>query len=322
MAFIAIEFLDSFEKLKIITNQERKIFLKTIKSVSFEMSKELLKSNSKFLQSYGHLRPNTYEISTPSYKENFKNYFKKINRTVERPKKFKFSKLQKTKINNLLKNNNFKKINSDILVNFIEQSIYHREKSKLFFTKIIDEIFYQLRILSKRIKLNQEDIKYLNIKKILSFYDGFSHENIKKDLKNNIKKNKKNYNFDLNFNLSNIILDKNNIYFFEEENASPTFITNKLIVSKFMNIKKISNKSNLDDKIILIESADPGFDFIFNYKIKGLITAFGGPNSHMSIRCNEFEIPAAIGIGEKRFNQLIKNNTIYLNCEKKILSGL
>ena len=48
-----------------------------------------------------------------------------------------------------------------------------------------------------------------------------------------------------------------------------------------------------------IENADPGFDFIFSHNIKGLITAFGGPNSHMSIRCNEFGIPAAIGIGEK-----------------------
>ena len=39
--------------------------------------------------------------------------------------------------------------------------------------------------------------------------------------------------------------------------------------------------------IICIENADPGYDFIFNYKIKGLITKFGGSNSHMAIRCLE-----------------------------------
>jgi phosphoenolpyruvate-protein kinase (PTS system EI component) len=79
---------------------------------------------------------------------------------------------------------------------------------------------------------------------------------------------------------------------------------------------------NIENKIVCIESADPGYDFIFNHKINGLITAFGGPNSHMSIRCNEFNIPAAIGIGEKKFHQLIKNNTLYLNCEKQMLSGV
>ena len=37
----------------------------------------------------------------------------------------------------------------------------------------------------------------------------------------------------------------------------------------------------------------------------------------MSIRCNEFGIPAAIGVGEKKFQQLQKNHSLYLNCEKK-----
>ena len=33
--------------------------------------------------------------------------------------------------------------------------------------------------------------------------------------------------------------------------------------------------------------------YIFTKKINGLITEFGGPNSHMSIRCNELQVPAA-----------------------------
>ena len=96
--------------------------------------------------------------------------------------------------------------------------------------------------------------------------------------------------------MPNIILNKKDIYFFEEQKASPTFITNKIISSKFIILDKISKKLNLNNKIICIQNADPGYDFIFNFKINGLITAFGGPNSHMSIRCNEFGIPAAIGV--------------------------
>ena len=322
MGFVAVEFLNSFENLKIISNDEKKHFLETIKSISFEMSKDLLKSKSKFLEKYGHLRPNTYEISTPSYRENYKNYFKKIKPTTKRPKKFIFSNKQKNKINRLLKTNNFKKINADLLINFIENSIYERESSKLFFTKIVNEIFNQLKNLFKRIGLKEKDLQYLNIKKILDLYEQFSHEDIIKDLKKNILTNKETYNFNQNFNLPNIILNKDDIFIFEEEKASPTFITNKIVSSKFINLNKMSKKLNLDDKIVCIENADPGYDFIFNYKINGLITAFGGPNSHMSIRCNEFSLPAAIGIGEKKFQQLIKYNSLYLNCEKKMLSGV
>ena len=64
------------------------------------------------------------------------------------------------------------------------------------------------------------------------------------------------------------------------------------------------------DKIILIENADPGYDWIFGQSIKGLITKFGGANSHMAIRCAEFAIPAAIGCGEQRFDRLVKSDEL------------
>lgn len=322
MAFIAIEFINSFEELKIISSEEKKKFLETIKSISLEMNKDLKKSKSKFLKNYGHLRPNTYEISTPNYKENFKNYFQKFKLNVTRPRKFIFSNNQKKKINFYIKKYNFKNINADILINFIENSIYHREKSKLFFSKIIDSIFTELKILSKRIGLKQSDLQYLDIKNILTLYGKFSHQKVIKDLKKNILDNKKIFEHDKNFNLPNVILNKKDIYFFEEKKASPTFVTNKTITSKFIVMNKFSKKLNLNNKIVCIENADPGYDFIFNYKINGLITAFGGPNSHMSIRCNEFSVPAAIGVGEKKFQQLLKKNMLYLNCEKKMLSNI
>ena len=87
-------------------------------------------------------------------------------------------------------------------------------------------------------------------------------------------------------------------------------------------MKKITDSSNikgasLNKKIILIENADPGFDWLFNFNIKGLITKFGGANSHMAIRCNELKIPAAIGIGEKIFEEIKDKEQIILNCPLK-----
>ena len=66
---------------------KKKHFLETINSVSFEMNKSLNKSKVQFIKKYGHLRPNTYEISTPNYKQNFKNYFNNIKLNLKRPKK-------------------------------------------------------------------------------------------------------------------------------------------------------------------------------------------------------------------------------------------
>ena len=322
MAFIAVEFLNSFVDMKIITEKEKSLFLESNKSISIEMYSLLKNNKNKFLKKYGHLRPNTYEITNPNYKSAFNKYFNKKTERNTKKKKFNFSKLQLDKIDYFLEKNNFDQINSNELIYFIKNAIYERESSKLFFSKIIDQIFTELKKLTKRIRLNNLNLSYLNIKKILDLYDKYTHTEIATDIKKDIIENKKKYYFNKRFNLPNIIIDPHDIFYFSEENASPTFITTKIINSKPFYIKKINKNLDLENRIICIKNADPGFDFIFNHKIKGLITAFGGPNSHMSIRCNEFALPAAIGIGEKKFNQLITKDYLYLNCEKKIISYL
>jgi len=59
----------------------------------------------------------------------------------------------------------------------------------------------------------------------------------------------------------------------------------------------------LTNAIVVIDKADPGFDWLFHCKIAGLITAWGGANSHMAIRCAEFKLSAAIGCGEAVLRQ-------------------
>ena len=104
------------------------------------------------------------------------------------------------------------------------------------------------------------------------------------------------------------------MYFFSNTASKGNFIGTSDITGKILYLNE-SNKKNLNNKIIFIESADPGYDFIFTRRIKGLVTKFGGANSHMSIRCAELDIPAAIGVGEKTFEELKDKSTIRLNCK-------
>lgn len=61
------------------------------------------------------------------------------------------------------------------------------------------------------------------------------------------------------------------------------------------------NDSSLRHSIVVLRQADPGFDWLFDCGIAGLVTASGGANSHMAIRCAEFGLTAAIGCGEAVF---------------------
>ena len=76
---------------------------------------------------------------------------------------------------------------------------------------------------------------------------------------------------------------------------------------------------DLLDKIVMIPKADPGYEWIFTKGIKGFITKYGGMASHMAIRCAEFEIPAAIGCGEKIYNYASGINYMELDCANGII---
>ena len=58
--------------------------------------------------------------------------------------------------------------------------------------------------------------------------------------------------------------------------ATPNFITNKIIEAEISCINNYEKEVNLFNKIVLIESADPGYDWLFTTKFKGLVTKYGG----------------------------------------------
>ncbi|NDF29824.1 MAG: sugar metabolism cluster protein, partial [Nitrososphaeria archaeon] len=99
--------------------------------------------------------------------------------------------------------------------------------------------------------------------------------------------------------------------------AKPNFITEKSISSEIIVLDDSKAKSDLKNKIILLENADPGYDWIFTRNPSGLITKYGGVASHMSIRCAELNLPAAIGCGEIIYEQLLLSSKVLLDCKNK-----
>ena len=121
-----------------------------------------------------------------------------------------------------------------------------------------------------------------------------------------------------NVKLPQIIYHESAAFIVPFQTNRPNYITNKKVKSNiFVVDTKLNNELNikLNNKIIAIENADPGYDWLFSYKISGLITKFGGINSHMAIRCREFNLPAVIGCGEYLYNKIINQNEITLDCK-------
>ena len=87
-------------------------------------------------------------------------------------------------------------------------------------------------------------------------------------------------------------------------------------------VSDIKEKNELNGKIVCIPNADPGFDWLFSRSISGLVTTWGGANSHMAIRAGELSLPAAIGVGETTFKKVTGASRVHLDCKGKRIEVL
>lgn len=319
--FIAIELLNSFVEENIINEGDKKKFLNSLDSITSEMIRDMNKTKSKFIKKYGHLRPNTYDICSKNYRDGYKDYFSDYSKKeIKYSKKtFSFNKNSQKKISVFCKSFSKNKISKDDLINFIKKSIYFREYSKFVFSKSIDLIFENLKLLSQRNKIRIEDIQHLDIQIVKDLYYSINTEDVYKIFKKNIDKNLLNYQIDRFIKLPEVITKTNDIYSFLESPSKINFIGEKKISSKVKVINNPNKSKNLFNKIVCIENADPGYDYLFNHKIAGLITKYGGANSHMAIRCAELNIVAAIGVGNHQFSKIGENKKLLLDpINKKI----
>ncbi len=314
-AFIATDILNAFVEEKIFLQNEKEKLLKNIETVASLIQVDSYKlTKNDFIKKHGHIRPNTYEITSKNYKDGYNLYFKKnkISKNYKL-KKFKLQKHQISKISKFIKINNLK-INYKQLMLFIQNSISNREYAKHVFTKSIDNIFEVLKFIGKRHLIELNDLSFLKIQTILNLYYNLSFKNIKNLLVNEIYENKKEFKINSFFKLPEIIYSSKDIYSFLENEKKINFIGSSVVIGKPYLIEG-NQKYNLKNKIICIKNADPGYDFIFSQKIVGLITQYGGVNSHMAVRCAELSIPAAVGVGQSKFESVASSKIIRLDCE-------
>ena len=147
------------------------------------------------------------------------------------------------------------------------------------------------------------------------YFNLSSHRTIN-NLKKHIDENKKEYLSNKNISLPDIIKSPRDLYIRVKKFDKINYISDKKITSKVIKYNKNIKKNDYNG-IICIENADPGYDFLFSKNIKGLVTKYGGLNSHMAIRCSELNLPALIGVGEKNFNKIIEHKSLNIDCITK-----
>jgi phosphohistidine swiveling domain-containing protein len=138
------------------------------------------------------------------------------------------------------------------------------------------------------------------------------------ELKKNIRTRRQSHAITCAVELPSFIQQDIDIYCFERFSSQPNFVSLSRIEGQICCLNG-HDDSALNGKIVLIPQADPGYDWLFGQDIAGLITQYGGANSHMAIRAAEIGLPAAIGVGEKLYEEIASMQQIELDCGNQLI---
>ena len=309
--FIAVQMLKSMLSQGVFTQKDYDDFFESVWTVTSQLKTDRsAMSRTVFLETYGHLRPGTYDITSLRYDEAPDLYFDWDNQIPHQKRKqeFRLTNQQQRKISAFLDFNKF-----DCSVNeftrFLRAAIELRELAKFKFTRSLSDMLVCIQRLGEEFGVDREDLAYSEIHFFRELH--ISSVDAKTNLKALIEKNRKSYEMTKSIVLPTIIRQPNEVWEFEWLETEPNFITQKELTA---NVVGYTEKRFLNGSIVCIPSADPGFDWLFSHNIAGLITAWGGGNSHMAIRAGELQIPSIIGAGEKLFNDWSAAKLLYINC--------
>lgn len=327
--FIAVQMLKSLVATGVLRHSDYDQFMGSLDTVSSQMSFDLEHlSRPAFLDKYGHLRPGTYDVTSPRYDEMPDRYFNWSNprdgeksgrrdtdrRHADRPE-FAISLQQMNRLENLLQEH---RIEHGVLslFNFIKGAIEGREFAKFVFSRSLSDALKLLGELGEEYGFSREEISYVDIEVIRRLYG--SSADIARTLSQSTAEGKERYAITRQVALPPLITSAEDIFLFEIPVNEPNFITLKVASGRVVGVDSERNK--LRGNILMIPSADPGFDWIFSHQVGGFITMYGGVNSHMAIRAGELGIPAVIGAGESLYRSWEQATLLEIDCaQQKVL---
>lgn len=333
-AFIAMTLLHSAVDTGLITEEERSDFLLSVTTVATDYRDDWLMvqagalSMDTFLVRYGHLRPGTYEITMPSYGEAPSRYLGGAATPgsvplalPERPAFF-WADETKARFESALA-----EMGLDIgfadAESFMRRAIAGREHAKFVFTRSVSRALEELARFGATLGLSKDQLSNVSISDLRACDAGSLSMDPAGALTMRAEEGRMAHELALGIELPPLLVNPADFAGFFYPDAEPNFVGNSSVTASLLCVEAVEKiGDSLIGKIALIKQADPGYDWLFAHGIVGLVTAYGGANSHMAVRAAEFGLPAAIGVGEKRYEQLESAGLAMLDCRQRMLTIL
>ena len=326
LAFVARDMLGRMVVAGALTPDEYESFWRSINTTAtnvvaaiHDLSNGRL-SKADFNKVYGHLRPHTYDITSPRYDQS-----ELINTTNVR------EQARYSKNSAEFKPDVFRRISKCLamsglpddaqkFLNFVSVSVQEREQSKFEFSALLSACLEEIAHLGEGLSLGRDELSFLTVDDIIEANNlQPERDQLKKFWAENIYFRKKEWENDARIRLPALITEADDLVVVQPTKSKPNFITSHEAEGQIVILEdsRSSPSLELSGKIVVLEAADPGYDWIFSNKIAALVTKYGGAASHMAIRAAQFGIPAVIGCGDDLYHEFYVHEYARINCAKR-----
>ncbi|MBQ9407522.1 MAG: hypothetical protein IJU37_12395 [Desulfovibrio sp.] len=320
-AFIAESLLRTAAERGVLEVKRIGQFKRSVETISGRMSREFRevcigrRDSASFMQKYGHLRPGSYDILSPRYvdRKGLFNASSGFALPCAERATFALTAEERDSLRSLL-NESGLTIPPEALMAYAARAIAGREFAKFVFSRNISDVLEIVAHWAESLGFSREDASFVDIQAVGNWLVTAHIQDTRDWFAQHIACNRATCARGSQLKLGYLIRSLRDVYVVPQHRAAPNFVGTHAVRCQLVRLYADSDcTTDLTDKIICIENADPGFDWVFTRGIAGLVTKFGGTNSHMAIRCAEYGLPAAIGVGEKLFNSLSQASAVALD---------
>ena len=335
-AFVALALLRSLSARGALRPEWLGEWLAALPSVAGEVSARLSAAASdaaaraELLGWAGHLRPGTYDLLSPSYRDAPDLYLGGTAPPQRDPREL--AARRRALDEELLAGRGaFERLAREAglafapeeLLSFAAAAIPAREQAKFEFSRALSWLLDQLAQFGQEVGLSRELLADLPLRELLDVAVQGPHAIQVEEWTRIAGLNQKRHQLTRAICLPDLIASPEAVRVVTARAARPNFVGRGCVTAEPLLLEGArERRPDLRGKLVLVRSADPGFDWLFTHGPAGLITEHGGVASHMAIRAAELRLPAAIGCGRLRFDALARARLVRLDCGAEQVQGL
>ena len=275
-------------------------------------------SADAFFARFGHLRPGTYDVLSSRYDRRADLFAGSHLPQVDVVDGFTPTPAERRSIDLLIAQAGLDLRDAEALLAYARRAIAGRELGKFVFSRNISDALELLAAWAEDSALSRDDLSHLDLVPLLDQVAGRRAQGEGLSLRDRVEEARRSHQCAASLHLSFILRSVEEVYIAPQQRTEPNYVTKGRAAGPLVRLDPQSDSSSpIAGAVVCIESADPGFDWIFTHGIAGLVTKYGGANSHMAIRCAEFGIPAVIGCGEVLFDRVARSRSVEIDAANR-----